>query len=140
MKYALIAALLLAGCSAMPVKEGPTMRLMAGITEPRDRADMEIREHPMPLFTVSMKCAQLYAKHGYAGYAALAALPTGWITQYGCSFTPWGSMVPEEGPIWCDIVYVMGCDSCREHEIRHCEGYDHPGGDSEVVPTVTAER
>lgn len=133
-------ALLLTSCTAMPTKEGPDVRMMTGITEPRNRTDMKIREHPMPLLTVSMKCSQLYAEHGYIGYAALAALPTGWISQFGCAFTPWGSMVPENEPIWCDVVYVAGCAECREHEIRHCEGYDHHGNQHVEIPANTIGR
>lgn len=118
--------LLLNACSAMPLKEGPRARLMPGITEPRNRADMEIREHALVPPLIALKCAQLYATHGHVGYALAAALPTTWISQFGCAFTPWGSLVPTEGPIWCDVVYLAGSDTIREHEIRHCEGWDHP--------------
>lgn len=118
--------LLLNACSAMPLTEGPRARLMPGIEAPRDRARMEIRETATVPPFIALKCAQLYARHGHVGYALAAALPTAWITQFGCAFTPWGALVPAEGPIWCDVVYLAGSDTLREHEIRHCEGWDHP--------------
>lgn len=135
MTRALLAVLLLAGCSAMGERT-----LVPGLDEPRDLAEVEITEHALPPVALSMKCSQLYGKYGYPMLAVMAALPSDWIMRGGCAFAPWGSTVPETGP-WCEYAYLLGCKPCLEWERMRCQGYmDYLGGDSEVVPTVTAER
>ena len=119
---ALLLLLALGACSTMTPKH-----LLPGLDEPRDLAEVDITEHALPPVVLSVKCAQLYTRHGYPGLAAIAALPTDWITRAGCAFVPWGDMVPESGP-WCEYAYLLGCEPCRQWERLRCQGYvDHLG-------------
>ncbi len=55
-----VALLVLAACSAMPVKEGPTANLFSGVEKPRDRNDMDITIHEVAV-TAWGKCIEIIA-------------------------------------------------------------------------------
>lgn len=106
-------ALLVTGCTAMPHKHGDRAQLIPGCLEPRDRSEVDIRVTKVKsVLEASALCLKM------SPYLALGGVP------YACSKVQrWTSKGKKP---WCEIVVVEGWEYTLEHEIRHCECWDHP--------------
>lgn len=113
------ALLALAGCSEMPLREGPRARLMPGIHAPRDRDALNMVIVSAPVTGWSECLARMKSWR--------AALSVATVTVYhACAKIPPDRRVPAGKRAWCVIVHPDGDIAALEHEIRHCEGWDHP--------------
>ena len=117
-----LALVAVAGCSAMPVKEGPTAALINGIEQPRDRNNMDITIHEVPV-TAWAKCVEIVASADplMAVMSVITLAPL-----HGCARLPRDSELKEGQRPWCIIGVPRGNAEILEHELRHCEGWDHP--------------
>ena len=124
--------LLLAGCVApMPLKEGPHARLIDGIAEPRDRADMDIELHVHPV-TAWGKCLELAAARSpvSAVFSVLSLSP-----YLACAVVPKDhELRPGQRP-WCIVAVPEDAPELLEHELRHCEGWATPAAPPARTPT-----
>jgi hypothetical protein len=130
--------LAIAGCAAMPLKEGPTAALLPGIEQPRDRNDIDITIHEVPV-TPWGKCLGIVGKVNpmLAAMSVLTLSPL-----HGCARVARDrDLDPGQKP-WCIIAVPKGNEEILEHELRHCEGWDHPRqqSDSEKDEVVSLNR
>ncbi len=121
----LLAGLVMLGlgaCTAMPVREGPRAALLPGIEKPRKRKDIKITVHERPI-TAWGKCLEMAARIDPL-MATLSVLTFSPI--HGCARVPRDrELDPGEQP-WCEIAVPKNDPYTLEHELRHCEGWDHP--------------
>lgn len=118
----IIAAALIAGCSEMPLRDGPRAQLFDGIAAPRDRGSIDITIHRVPV-TAWPKCVEIMAER--APWMAAASVVTLSVV-HACARVPRDkSLAPGQRP-WCVIAVPAWDDVALEHELRHCEGWDHP--------------
>jgi len=117
-----IAAVTTAACSQMPHTHGSRAKLMDGINTPRDRNDMDITIHRFPV-TAWPKCLEILADKSTVLAVASALTLT---VYHACARVPRdASLKPGQRP-WCIVAVPEGDDDALEHELRHCEGWDHP--------------
>ncbi len=124
---ALLASLLilsLGACTLMPVREGPRAALLPGIEKPRNRADIDITIHEVPL-TAWGKCLEVV----WPASPMLAILSVVTLSpMHGCARVARDQdLKPDQKP-WCIIAVPEGDAETLEHELRHCEGWAHPRG------------
>ena len=114
--------LALAGCTSMPLKEGPRARLFKGVQKPRSRHSMDITVHEIPI-TAWAKCIELLApvNPALAVFSIVTLSPI-----HGCARLPPDSKLARGQRAWCIIAVPEGDTETLEHELRHCEGWDHP--------------
>ena len=118
----------LPACSPMPLKEGPNARLLPGIAEPRDRNDMDLTVH-RPWIVGHAHCIHEALATDQPGEAALMALATATgNVLIGCANVPSDHDLREAEAHrpWCTAIAPAWSDYWLEHELRHCEGWDHP--------------
>lgn len=122
----------LVACAPMPAVEGPTAILLPGIETPRDRNDIDITIHEIPI-TAWGKCLGIVAEAN----PTLAILSVVTLSpMHGCALVPRDDeLKPGERP-WCVIGVPRGDENLLEHEIRHCEGWDHPRYIQEAQRTI----
>ena len=113
--------LLMAGCSTMPAIEGPTAKLFSGVERPRDRNDMDITIHEVS-GTAWGKCLEIVGKnHPWMAIFSVITLSP----LHGCALLPRDDeLEPGETP-WCIVGVPKGDAKVLEHELRHCEGWNH---------------
>jgi hypothetical protein len=112
----------LAACTAMPLREGPTAALLPGIEKPRTRDNIDITIHEVPILAWG-KCLGIVAKASpmMAVISVLTLSP-----MLGCARVARDAdLAPGQKP-WCVIAVPEGDAETLEHELRHCEGWDHP--------------
>lgn len=104
----------------MPHTGGPRAQLFDGIAAPRERAGIAItvHEHPTIAHTTAACLGELPAWK-----ATLAALSLPVLR--GCARVPRDRRLAGRKP-WCVVHVTRGDRTAREHELRHCEGWDHP--------------
>lgn len=113
-------ALALGACAGMPLKEGPRARLLPGIERPRDRHAMNILIYFYPM-TAWPACIAAMAERGAA--SGLLAI----VNVYrACAFLPRDDQLEPGEPPRCKIHVPENAPDLLEHELRHCEGWDHP--------------
>lgn len=122
---ALLASLLilnLGACTLMPVREGPRAALLPGIEKPRARADINITIHEVPILAWG-KCLEIVAKASpmMAVMSVLTLSP-----MIGCARVARDQDLKTGQKPWCIIAVPEGDAATLEHELRHCEGWDHP--------------
>lgn len=119
-----IAALALAatGCAQMPLKEGPRAKLIRGVETPRDRNNMDITVYKVPI-TAWPKCLEIVAAKNPV-IAVASALTLSVI--HACAHVPRDRALKAGQRPWCIVAVPAGDDDTLEHELRHCEGWDHP--------------
>ena len=119
---AALAMLALAGCTSMPLKEGPRARLFKGVQKPRSRHNMNITVHEMPV-TAWAKCIEILAPVN----PVLTVMSIVTLSPIlGCAHLPPDSRLAEGERPWCIVGVAEGDAETLEHELRHCEGWDHP--------------
>lgn len=118
----LLSFLALAGCAAMPHVEGERARLFPGISAPRDRGRMDITIHEVPV-TAWGKCLEIvWGADPMMAFVSVVSLSP----IHGCAFLPRDDeLAPGERP-WCIVAVPKGDAETLEHELRHCQGWDHP--------------
>ncbi len=118
----IVLALLLSGCTAMPATEGLHAKLFPGIERPRDRNDMDITIHEVA-GTAWGKCLEIVGRsHPMMAFLSVVTLSP----LQGCALLPRDDkLYPGERP-WCIVGVPKGDAKTLEHELRHCEGWDHP--------------
>ncbi len=117
-----LALLAVTACSAMPVKEGPTAKLFSGVERPRDRNDMDITIHEVAV-TAWGRCLEIVGRtHPMMAFFSVVTLSP----MHGCALLPRDDeLEPGERP-WCIVGVPKGDADTLEHELRHCEGWNHP--------------
>ena len=106
----------------MPHTDGSRARLLPGIEKPRDRRDIDVVIHRMPV-TAWPKCIEMLASKQPVMAVTMVVTLT---VVHGCARVPKDkSLAPGERP-WCIIAVPDGDEKTLEHELRHCEGWDHP--------------
>lgn len=130
---ALAAATAACVAAPAPVKEGPHARLIPGIAAPRDRAEMDIELHELPV-TAWGKCLELAA--GRSPVSAVFSVLT--LSPYhACAVVPKDhELRPGQRP-WCIVAVPAGDAELLEHELRHCEGWAAP--DYGAAPALREE-
>ena len=119
---AVLALVAVSACSQMPVKEGPRARLFSGIEKPRDRNNMDITIHKLPV-TAWPKCLEMIAsKNPVLAVASAVTLSI----VHACARVPRDKSLKAGQRPWCIVAVPEGDDTALEHELRHCEGWDHP--------------
>lgn len=119
---AALAVFTLSACSSMPLREGERARLMSGINEPRARADIDITVYKVPV-TAWGKCLEILAET--RPLMALASAVTLNI-YHACARVPKDKSLKHGQRAWCIVAVPEGDEDALEHELRHCEGWDHP--------------
>lgn len=122
---ALVATLLILGlgaCTQMPLREGSRAALLPGIEKPRDRADIDITIHEVPI-TAWGKCLEVvWPANPMLAIVSVVTLSP----MHGCARVARDQDVKPGRKPWCIIAVPEGDAETLEHELRHCEGWDHP--------------
>lgn len=113
----ILMACLISACTSMP--DGS--RMLPGIETPRDRSEIDITLHEVSLPKAIEMCAMMQARND--PFWAAVLMVTGSVV-YSCAVVQRDYSV--KGKPWCEVVVVKGWKDTLEHELRHCEGYDHP--------------
>ena len=106
----------------MPAKEGLTAAMLPGIKVPRNRENIKITVHEVP-FTAWGKCLEIVSRADpmMAVMSVLTLSP-----MHGCALVARDEdLKPDQQP-WCVVGVPEGDEETLEHELRHCEGWDHP--------------
>lgn len=128
----LVLVVALGACTEMPLKNGPRANLLPGIERPRDRNDMDITIHQVPV-TAWPKCLEFIAdKQPMLAVASVVTLSI----VHACARVPRDKSLAKGERPWCIIAIPEGDETTLEHEIRHCEGWDHPLSTVERAPPV----
>ncbi len=117
---ALVAAFLLGACTQTPHLEGPRAQLIPGIAAPRDRAEMDLEIHQVPV-TAHFACGKSVLTVAVFHYIACAKIPPDAAL---IGRRPWCRIYV---PDWVDVPdNLAAAEGLLEHELRHCEGWAHP--------------
>lgn len=117
-----LALMAIGACTEMPHTDGDRARLFDGISTPRNRDNVDISIHRYPV-TAWGKCLEmLMEKRPF-----LAALSVVTISPiHACARLPRDRHLKPGQKPWCVVAVPNGEPETLEHEIRHCEGWDHP--------------
>lgn len=117
-----LALVAVSACTQMPIKEGPRARLFEGIEKPRDRNNMDVTIHKLPV-TAWPKCLEMIArKNPVLAVASAVTLSV----VHACARVPRDKSLKAGQRPWCIVAVPEGDETALEHELRHCEGWDHP--------------
>lgn len=117
-----LALISLGACTEMPHTHGERARLFDGISKPRHRDDINITVHRYSI-TAWGKCLEMLADRRPL-LAALSVLTISPI--HACARLPRDKQLKPGQKPWCIVAVPDGEPETLEHEIRHCEGWNHP--------------